>query len=111
MAACDGRLESAEALIIVNELGRFGVHANDIDTIVAQSTSMTYSEAISVISSLGVEEKTYVCAYLATIMTSDLDVNSDEITLWRHISELCGLPTMKLMEAVQYMHELDRKEE
>ena len=49
------------------------------------------------------EQKKYVAAYLGTLMASDKDINDKELALWRLLSKLCGLPSMNITDAVEYM--------
>ena len=46
-----------------------------------------------------------MAAYLGTIMAVDGDINDREMALWKLLSQICGLPTMTVADAVSYLAE------
>lgn len=104
MAAADGNVEKSELTYIALELARFGV--KDSDPILQGSDEMEPSIALSVVSNMTIEEKKYVAAYLGTLMAVNGDIDDKELALWRLTSTLCGLPSMTIKEAINYIHNM-----
>ena len=104
MAAADGKVEKSELTYIALEMARFGV--KDADSILKGAEEMDPTIALSIVSKMTPKEKKYVAAYLGTIMAVDGDIDAKELSLWRLTSSLCGLPTMNIQEAIQYIKEM-----
>lgn len=103
MASADGKIEAIELKIIANELVRFGVPQDECTTIFRVAEKLNIQEALTIVTQMGREEKKYVAAYLGTMIVADNDVDESELKLWRFISEVCGLPSMSIHEAVKFM--------
>ena len=104
MAAADGKVEKSELGYIALELTRFGV--KDADPILKGADEMDPTIALSIVSKMTPKEKKYVAAYLGTVMAVDRNIDDKELSLWRLTSTLCGLPTMNIQEAIQYIKEM-----
>ena len=104
MAAADGKVEKSELTYIALEMARFGV--KDADSILKGAEEMDPTIALSIVSKMTPKEKKYVAAYLGTIMAVNGDIDAKELSLWRLTSSLCGLPTMNIQEAIQYIKEM-----
>lgn len=101
MANADGKIEKSELNYIALELARFGVR--DCEPIIDGANEMDGSDALSIVAKMTDEEKKYVAAYLGTVMAVDNDIDEKELALWRLTSTLCGLPTMNILEAIEYV--------
>ena len=101
MANADGNVEKSELTYIAMELARFGVQ--DCEPILDGAAEMDASVALSIVSKMTNEEKRYVAAYLGTLMAIDNDIDDKELALWRLTSTLCGLPSMNIKEAIDYV--------
>lgn len=104
MAAADGKVEKSELSYIALELARFGV--KDPDPILKGADDMDPSIALSVVSRMTLDEKKYVTAYLGTLMAVNGDIDEKELALWRLTSTLCGLPSMNIQEAINYIQNM-----
>ena len=89
--------------MIKMESERFGLTPEILTSFMLRGNEMEFDNAISIISKFDAEQKKYVCAYLATIMASDGDIDENEMKLWRLVSLLCGFPQMGVREAVTYI--------
>jgi hypothetical protein len=101
MAAADDRVEKSELAYIALELARFGV--KDADPILKGADEMDPTIALSIVANMTPKEKKYVAAYLGTLMAVNGDIDEKELSLWRLTSSLCGLPTMNITEAINYV--------
>lgn len=106
MAAADGHLDVKELIVIANEAKRFGIPNDDLDMILTTSDAMEASDSIMIVKAMDTQRKKYVAAYLGSIMAIDGDIDDKEFTFWQLVSTLAGLPTMTIIEAVNYMAEL-----
>lgn len=106
MAAADGHLDVKELTVIANEAKRFGIPNDDFDMILTTSDAMEASDSIMIVKAMDTQRKKYVAAYLGSIMAIDGDIDDKEFTFWQLVSTLAGLPTMTIIEAVNYMAEL-----
>lgn len=101
MAAADGKVEKSELAYIALEMSRFGV--KDADTVIEGANALDASDALSIVSRMTSEEKKYVTAYLGTLMAANGEIDEKELALWRLTSSLCGLPSMTIIEAINYV--------
>ena len=106
MAAADGHFDVKELTVIANEAKRFGIPNDDFDMILTTSDAMEASDSIMIVKAMDTQRKKYVAAYLGSIMAIDGDIDDKELTFWQLVSTLAGLPTMTIIEAVNYMAEL-----
>lgn len=104
MAAADGNVEKCELSYIALELARFGV--KDADSILKGADNMEPSVALTIVSQMISDEKKYVAAYLGTLMAVNGEIDDKELALWRLTSTLCGLPTMTIKEAINYIQNM-----
>jgi len=106
MVMADGKVKKIEIAVMTNELQRFGVQGDQLQTLLAAGDAMEMTQAMAVVSGLDYQHKKYVSAYLGTIMAADMDIDDTEMALWRLISTLCELPTMNVQEALEIMANL-----
>lgn len=106
MVMADGNVKPSEVAVISRELQRFGVPSNQVEILLEASDNMEASQAIVFIAGMDEERKKYIASYLGVIMASDGDINDNEISLWRLVSTLCGLPTMNIADAISNMANL-----
>ena len=103
MIMADGRIDDAETSVISAEMLKFGIPLEDFKEIYTRGMNMEPDIAVDIVSKMTYEQKKYVAAYLGTLMASDKDIDDKELALWRLLSTLCGLPTMNITDAVEYM--------
>ena len=107
MAMADDKVEKTELSVIVNELRRFGIDDPGMaDIFFKTADKIDAATALSLISKMDDEQKTYVAAYLGSIMCIDQDINETEMALWRMICTMGGLPTMTARQALEIMASL-----
>lgn len=108
LVLADGRLDENEMAGYDLELSRIGIsNAEDLEKILSLSEEMEPSTACTVISKMDDDKKTYVSAFLGTLMVIDEKIDKRELAVWGIVGQLCGLPSMTVGEAVQYMQNLN----
>ncbi|MGM9870621.1 MAG: TerB family tellurite resistance protein [Muribaculaceae bacterium] len=107
MASADGVVTEVETNFIAYELSRFGVEPAQTGALIDETVALPFETAISVIKSLDEEQKYYVCAFMAGVMSCDGEVDTTELRLWQYTCQLCSLPHTTLDDAIEYMHNLD----
>lgn len=107
MASADGVVTQIETNFIAYELSRFGVEPAQTGALIDETVALPFETAISVIKSLDEEQKYYVCALMAGVMSCDGEVDTTELRLWQYTCQLCSLPHTTLDDAIEYMHNLD----
>ncbi len=107
MASADGVVTQIETNFIAYELSRFGVEPAQTGALIDETVALPFETAISVIKSLDEEQKYYVCAFMAGVMSCDGEVDTTELRLWQYTCQLCSLPHTTLDDAIEYMHNLD----
>lgn len=107
MASADGVVTQIETNFIAYELSRFGVEPAQTGALIDETMALPFETAISVIKSLDEEQKYYVCAFMAGVMSCDGEVDTTELRLWQYTCQLCSLPHTTLDDAIEYMHNLD----
>ena len=103
MIMADGKVEDEETIVISHEIMKFGVPIEDFKEIYLRGIEMEPSYATEIVSKMTPEQKKYVAAFLGTIMAVDGGIDEKEMALWRLLSQICGLPTMSVKDAVFYM--------
>ena len=103
MMIADGRVDDAETSVISAEMVKFGVPLEDFKILFTRGMEMDASYSIEIVSKMTYEQKKYVAAYLGTIMAIDGNIDDKEMALWRLLSKLCGLPTMSVMDAIEFL--------
>ena len=107
MAMADDKVEKTELSVIVNELRRFGIDDPGMaDIFFKTADKIDAATALSLISKMDDEQKTYVAAYLGSIMCIDQDINETEMALWKMVCSMCGLPAMTAKQALEIMASL-----
>lgn len=107
MASADSVVTQIETNFIAYELSRFGVEPAQTGALIDETVALPFETAISVIKSLDEEQKYYVCAFMAGVMSCDGEVDTTELRLWQYTCQLCSLPHTTLDDAIEYMHNLD----
>lgn len=107
MASADGVVTDVETGFIAYELSRFGVRAGEVAALTDAAAALAPEEAIAVIRALGEEQKYYVAAFMAGVMSCDAEVDTAELRLWQYTCALCGLPQVSLAESLEYIRNLD----
>lgn len=102
MAAADGYFADEEKEAIFHELANFGVTPEQAAHLLIRAKEMDASEAFSILSAMGTEQKKYVTGFLAVIMASDGDIDESEVKMWQLISVLAKLPDMTFPEALAF---------
>ena len=105
MMIADGKLEDEETSLISSEMIKFGVPLEDFKDIFTKGQNMEPSVAADIVTKMTYPQKKYVAAYLGALMAIDSDIDNREMALWRLISQICGLPSMTVADAVKYMSE------
>lgn len=106
MVMADGRVEKSEIQVMTTELLRFNVPQDHVPHLLTLADKMDASKALAIIANFDDEAKKYVASYLGVIMASDGDIDDREMSLWRLVSTLCGLPTMNVVDAITNMRNL-----
>lgn len=105
MMIADGKLEDEETGLVSSEMIKFGIPLEDFKDIFTKGRDMEPSVAADIVTKMTYPQKEYVAAYLGTIMAIDGDIDNREMALWRLLSQICGLPSMTVADAVKYMSE------
>ena len=103
MQAADGRLDEQELNVMSAVVISFGVTPSDYAEMLVLSDEIDATTALGIIASMTSSQKKYVCAFLATIMVADGDVDPKEHALWNLTTALCDLPVMTIKEALDYI--------
>lgn len=106
MVMADGRVEKSEIQVMTTELLRFNVPQEHVPHLLTLADKMDASKALAIIANFDDEAKKYVASYLGVIMASDGDIDDREMSLWRLVSTLCGLPMMNVVDAITNMRNL-----
>lgn len=107
MTIADGKIEDEETRFISSEIAKFGIPLSDFKAIFIDGIDMDPSYAAEIISKMTDEQKLYVLSFLGTLMAVDKDIDDTEMALWKSLSQLCGLPTMSVTDAISYMAAID----
>lgn len=104
MALADGIMTSEEKDVIKRDLKSFGIQIDTIESIAIEhkADSMEGSEVIAILSNMTIDQKKYVCGYLAAVMVADGEVDEKEQKLWSLMSMFADFPTMTLREAIAF---------
>ena len=111
MIVADGKVAEREMDSWIMEMERFGVSKSDFHLWYWKSEGLSLTDALGVVSKLDDERKKYIGAFLGALMAVDGHVDGDELKLWQLTSMFCDLPTMSVMQALEYMAELSAKRE
>ena len=103
MAAADGVFAENEKKAIALELARFGVSESNMPSLFAAAQAMDPADCMITVSNMRTGQKEYVAAFLGTLMMIDGEIADSEMKLWKLTSTLCGLPTMSVADALNYM--------
>lgn len=104
MALADGVMTSNEENVIKRDLASFGIKIDSLESVAIEhrADNMDGDEVISTLSNMTINQKKYVCGYLAAIMAADGEVDEKEKELWSIVSILAGFPTMTIGEAIRF---------
>lgn len=101
MAGADGKVEQSELAYMAVEMARFGVM--DAEPVIRGANAMDPTIALAIVEKFDYERKKYVAAYLGTMMAADGNIDDKELAIWKLTSSLCGLPSMNIKEAVEFI--------
>lgn len=104
MAGADGKVEQTELTYMAIEMARFGI--KDAEPVIKGANAMDPTIAMAIIEKFDYERKKYVAAYLGTMMAADGNIDDKELAIWRLTSTLCGLPSMNIQDAINYIKNL-----
>lgn len=104
IAVADGKVAEEERNAIFADLKSFGFAPNSLESTVLEglADNMEFAEAIVILANMNVEQKKYVCGYMAAVMISDGQIDEKEMAIWRLVSLLTKFPTMTIEEAKVY---------
>jgi len=103
----DGKLNEDEMAQYDMELSRIGVSsAEELQEVLEVSEGLEPAAACAIISQMDDDKKTYVAAFLGTLIVVDGEKDSREVAAWGVVGQFCGLPSMTIGEAVKYMTNL-----
>lgn len=103
MIMADGIPYDSEVSVLSSEAIKFNIPAAEFGEICRKGMDMEPEYAVAIVSKFSPEQKKYVTALLGTIMAIDQDIDDKEMALWRLLTRLCGLPSMSIVEALEYM--------
>jgi len=103
MIMADGKVADEETNMMSHEMAKFNIPLEDFKEIYKKSLDMEPSYAAEIVFKMTYEQKQYVAAFLGTLMAVDGNIDEQELSLWRLISQICGLPTMSVKDAIVYM--------
>ena len=106
MVFADGNVDDNEMQALAGEMFRIGSNPDEILGFEDSLSDYEPSDAIDRISRFDAEKKKYFCAFLGALIVVDGDVDDNEVKLWALTSRFCGLPTMTIKEAFEYMANL-----
>lgn len=98
----DGKIKNEEVAVQALELSLFGISDDATKGILNTAKALDYGHAISIVSTMTLEQKKHVTGFLAAVMASDGDIADSELEVWRLISTLASLPTMTVREALSF---------
>lgn len=101
MANVDGKVENSELAYMALEMARCGI--KDPIPIFNLANSMTSEKALSIIRELNPEGKKYASAYMGAMMAADGKIKDKELALWKVFIQMCNLPSMSIIEALDYV--------
>lgn len=102
MAMADGKVTEGEINCIFADLLSFGVTANNLEPLEETANALEPTKAISIVAQMTMDEKKYVCGYLAAVMIADGNIDAKEQALWALVSALASFPKMTIAEAVDF---------
>lgn len=111
MALADGNLDKREVSMMLTEALGFGIVPDDFMNLLQKSDVMEIEDAFAVISVMNDAQKRYVTAYLGTMMAVDGNIDDAEMKLWNFVSLICKLPTMNILDAIAYIHDVQDEED
>ena len=104
MAVADGQLTNAERDAIFTDLGSFGITANSVHSVALEKMAdeMEPVAAIKIVAQMTIEEKKYVCGYMAAVMIADGNIDAKEQAWCTFLPKLASFPTMSIAQAVDF---------
>ena len=106
MVFADGNVDDNEMKALAGEMFRIGSTTDELMGFEDTLGDYEASDAIDRISRFDAAKKKYFCAFLGALIAVDGDVDENEVKLWALTSRFCGLPTMSIKEAFEYMANL-----
>lgn len=106
MVLADGNVDKNEMGALANEMFRIGSNPDELIAFEEGIGEFKPSMAVNVISDLDDEKKKFFCAFLGALIIVDGEIDENEMKLWSLTSHFCGLPTMSVGDAIEYMTKL-----
>ena len=106
MVLADGNVDNNEMGALANEMFRIGSDSAELIAFEEGLEAFAPSMAINVISNFDDEKKKFFCAFLGALIIVDGEIDENEMKLWSLTSHFCGLPTMSVGDAIEYMTKL-----
>lgn len=109
MIKSDRVIKDIETATLLRELGRFAPEGlNRIAALIQLGMKMDEKRCYSLIKAMNSNQKYYISCLLMTLMVVDQDIADAEKLALAILVTLCGLPVVKLEDAIQYMVELQK---
>lgn len=106
MVLADGNVDNNEMGALANEMFRIGSNPDELIAFEEGIGEFKPSMAVNVISDFDDEKKKFFCAFLGALIIVDGEIDENEMKLWSLTSHFCGLPTMSVGDAIEYMTKL-----
>ena len=101
MIAADGKVYSKEHVVTFQIWSKMQITKEHLK----EADQMADLTSLSIIASMDSHKKRFVAAFLGVIMAADGDIDEKELALWRLVSSMCNLPTMRLTECPKIIME------
>lgn len=102
MVKADGRIFPEELATIEDSMKKLGVTSPvEFQEIKQNSSLMDDASVYVILSRLEMEQKRFVTSMLGTIISSDGDIDDNELQLWRCVTDECQFPYMSNRQAIE----------
>ena len=98
MAEADGKVETREGVLIALQTSSWKL----VESVFDAAGALSADAAMSILSSMTLEQKKYVCGYLACISIVDGSCSEKESVLWKLVCTLANFPLMKFGDALEF---------
>lgn len=100
MISADGEIKAGEIIALGEELKHFA--PSNAEAILDGSDRMDTVESLQILKNMTIEEKKYVCGFLAAVSIVDGNIDTKEMAMWKLVSTLASFPTMSFHEALNF---------
>ena len=101
MAHADGHMDASEIDVIANGFRYFGVPLDQAKHLILMAMAAREEDAITIVSAMTPEHKTFVAAWLAAVIVADGVVDEREQKLLSYYGRRCGLPSLTIEQALE----------